>query len=64
LTEEILMKPPNAPTRDEESSQVRTRKAYQKPQLQVYGDLAEITKSILGSKTADGSGHPNKHFTS
>jgi len=32
--------------------------------LQVYGDLAEITKTILGSKTNDGSGHPNKHFTS
>jgi hypothetical protein len=39
------------------------RKTYQKPELQVYGDLAEITKSVLGSKTNDGSGHPNKHST-
>jgi hypothetical protein len=58
------MNPPNAPTRDDGSIQAHTRKAYQKPQLQVYGDLAEITKSIMGSKTADGAGHPNKHFTS
>ena len=59
-----MMKPQDAPASDEKSSQTPGRKAYQKPQLQVYGDLAEITKTILGSKTNDGSGHPNKHFTS
>jgi hypothetical protein len=40
------------------------RKPYTKPQLQQYGDLAEITKTVLGSKTNDGAGHPNRHFTS
>lgn len=58
------MKPQDAPAADERSSEAPARKAYEKPQLQVYGDLAEITKTILGSKTNDGSGHPNKHFTS
>ena len=62
------MKPQAPPASDENpedtSSQASTRKAYKKPRLQVYGDLAEITKSNLGSKTNDGSGHPNKHFTS
>jgi hypothetical protein len=58
------MKPQDAPASDERSSQAPARKAYEKPQLQVYGDLAEITKTILGSKTNDGSAHPNKHFTS
>ena len=58
------MKPQDAPAPDEKLIQTPGRKAYQKPQLQVYGDLAEITKTIFGSKTNDGSGHPNKHFTS
>lgn len=58
------MKPQDTPASDEHLGQAPARKAYQKPQLQVYGDLAEITKSLLGSKTLDGSGHPNKHFTS
>ena len=58
------MKPQDAPASDERSSPAPTRKAYQKPQLQVYGDLAEITKGVVGSKTNDGAGHPNKHFTS
>jgi hypothetical protein len=58
------MKPPHAPATDENPSEPPTRKAYQKPQLQVYGDLAEITKTIAGSNTNDGAGHPNKHFTS
>jgi hypothetical protein len=40
------------------------RKAYEKPQLQVYGDLTEITQSVNGSKMNDGAGHPNMHFTS
>ena len=58
------MTPKNTPASDDKPSQAPTRKTYQKPQLQVYGDLAEITNSILGSKTNDGAGHPNKHFTS
>jgi len=58
------MKPPNAPANDESPSVPPTRKAYEKPQLQVYGDLAEITKSLTGTNTNDGAGHPNKHFTS
>jgi hypothetical protein len=58
------MKPSNAPANDENSSEPRTRKAYEKPQLQVYGDLAEITKAVAGSNNNDGAGHPNKHFTS
>ena len=40
------------------------RKAYRRPQLTVYGDLTELTKGKSGSQTNDGTGHPNKHFTS
>jgi hypothetical protein len=58
------MKPRDTPADDESTSRAPTRRAYTKPQLQVYGDLAEITKSITGSKTHDGAGHPNMHFTS
>jgi hypothetical protein len=59
-----VSKPEERPATDERPSQAPARKAYQKPRLQIYGDLAEITKAILGSKTNDGAGHPNKHFTS
>jgi hypothetical protein len=58
------MKPTEVPSSDDRLSQPPARKTYQKPRLQVYGDLAEITKSVLGFKTNDGSGHPNKHSTS
>ena len=58
------MKPPQTPAADETPEQKPERKAYEKPQLQIYGDLAEITRTIAGSNTNDGSGHPNKHFTS
>ena len=58
------MKPPQTPADTERPNQAPTRKAYEKPQLQVYGDLAEITRTIAGSNTNDGAGHPNKHFTS
>jgi len=58
------MKPQDAAASDERSSQAPTRKAYEKPRLQVYGNLAEITKSVNGSKMSDGAGHPNMHFTS
>ena len=33
-------------------------------QLQVYGNLTDLAKTIVGTKTNDGAGHPNKHFTS
>ena len=52
------------PSRSDRDSQSAPRKPYRKPQLQVYGDLAQVTKSVIGSKTNDGGGHPNKHFTS
>lgn len=58
------MTPPHAPAPDENPSEPPTRKAYQKPQVQVYGDLAAITKTLAGANTNDGAGHPNKHFTS
>ena len=58
------MKPPHTPDADQTPEPKPARKAYEKPQLQVYGDLAGITQSVLGSKTNDGAGHPNRHFTS
>ena len=39
-------------------------KPYKAPRLQIYGDLAEITKGQFSGGQNDGSGHPNKHFTS
>ena len=33
-------------------------------QLQVYGNLTDLAKTIVGTKTNDGAGHPNRHFTS
>jgi hypothetical protein len=32
----------------------RAKKAYQQPQLQVYGDLRGITQSIMAGKAKDG----------
>jgi hypothetical protein len=58
------MKPQDTPADDERPRERPTRKVYQKPELQVYGDLAEITKSAIGSNATDGGAHPNKHFTS
>jgi hypothetical protein len=58
------MKPQDTPASEERSSQPPARKPYQKPQLQVYGDLAEITQGLKGSATNDGTGHPNQHYTS
>jgi hypothetical protein len=49
---------------EERPPQPPVRKAYHKPQLQVYGDLTEITQSVTGTMMNDGAGHPNKHFTS
>jgi hypothetical protein len=59
-----MIKPQDTLASDEKSSPTPTRKAYEKPQLQVYGDLAEITRSIAGTMMSDGAGHPNMHFTS
>jgi hypothetical protein len=58
------MKPQDTSVSKERSDGAPKRKVYEKPELQVYGDLAEITQAVAGSKNADGSGHPNKHFTS
>lgn len=58
------MKPQDTPASDNNLSHPPGRKAYQKPQLQVYGDLAKITETVAGSKASDGAAHPNKHFTS
>jgi hypothetical protein len=58
------MTPRDIPADDDSTSRTPARRPYTKPQLQVYGDLAEITKAVLGSKTNDGAGHPNRHFTS
>jgi hypothetical protein len=41
-----------------------SRKAYEKPVLQIYGELAKITQATMLSGTNDGAAHPNKHFTS
>jgi len=58
------MKPQDIATADERSTKDAPRKAYEKPRLEVYGDLAEISKSIVGNMLNDGSAHSNKHFTS
>ena len=58
------MEPNNTPVSDKGTSQTPARKAYQKPQLQIYGDLAKITKSLFGATANDGSGATNMHFTS
>jgi hypothetical protein len=44
--------------------QAAPRKPYEKPRLEVYGDLADIAQSLSSGTKSDGSGHPNKHFTS
>jgi hypothetical protein len=58
------MKPQDIAGGDERSNQAAPRKAYEKPRLEIYGDLAEISRTIAGSMLNDGSGHSNKHFTS
>lgn len=57
------MKPQDTLASDKTASPAPARKAYQKPQLQVYGDLARITHNVAGSNANDGQAHPNKHFT-
>ena len=49
---------------DGSSTSPAPRKSYEKPVLQIYGDLTEITQATMLSGTNDGAAHPNKHFTS
>ena len=56
------MKPEDTPSPHRPSTQPRKR--YEKPVLETYGDLAEITQSLKGKNMKDGASHPNKHFTS
>ena len=58
------MKPEETPAAGERANPAPARKTYQKPQLQVYGDIAEITNGLNSGSKNGGSGHPNKHFTS
>jgi len=58
------MKPQERPAAHEEPRQAPLRKPYQKPKLEAYGDLTEITKANVGTHMNDGATHPNKHFTS
>ena len=58
------MEPHNTPVSDKGTSQAPARKAYQKPHLQIYGELAEITKATFGTTANDGSNATNMHFTS
>ena len=55
------MKPPET-ARPHDASRP-PRKRYEKPTLERYGDLTEISKTIASQTQLDGSGHPNKHFT-
>jgi hypothetical protein len=57
------MKPQDTPIPEDRTDEKPARKPYQKPELHVYGDLAEITKGVMGSSSNDGGTHPNKHFT-
>jgi hypothetical protein len=57
------MKPEDT-THADSGSPAAPRKPYEKPRIEVYGDLADIAKSKSSGSTNDGSGHPNKHFTS
>lgn len=58
------MKPPETPGSDDRANEAPRRKAYEKPRLERYGDLTEISRSLSSGTKFDGSGHPNKHFTS
>ena len=48
---------------EESSAPPGSRKAYEKPVLQIYGELTEITQATMLSGANDGAAHPNKHFT-
>jgi len=57
------MEPHNTPDSDKGTRQAPARKSYQKPQLQIYGDLAEITKAVKLTANNDG-GNGSMRFTS
>jgi hypothetical protein len=58
------MKQQDEPSLDALSKQGATRKRYQKPVLELYGDLTEITQSMMMMMSKnDGAAHVNKHFT-
>ena len=48
---------------DESMASAESRKPYEKPVLQIYGELTEITQATMLSGSNDGAAHPNKHFT-
>ena len=50
-------------TGHESTASPESRKPYEKPVLQVYGELTEITQATRFTGANDGAGHPNKHFT-
>ena len=58
------MEQQKAPAENEGSATPQPRKPYEAPQLQVYGDLTEITGGKNTGSKNDGSGHPNMHSTS
>jgi hypothetical protein len=47
----------------EPSARPISRKAYEKPVLQVYGHLTEITQSMRFFGMNDGGSHPNRHYS-
>ena len=51
------------PKAEQSAHKPEPRKPYVEPRLEVYGDLADISKSVAGSSSNDGAGHPNRHFT-
>ena len=57
------MKPPETARPDDASRPKAPRKRYEKPRLERYGDLTEISKTVASGTKLDGSGHPNKRFT-
>ena len=53
----------NRPKAEEPAREPEPRKPYVEPRLEVYGDLADISKSVAGTSSNDGAAHPNRHFT-
>jgi hypothetical protein len=51
------------PKAEQPAGETEPRKPYVEPRLEVYGDLADISKTVSGNSSHDGAGHPNKHFT-
>ena len=59
-----MTKPQDTPGVSDTTNDPSPRKPYKKPELQAYGDLAALTQGLNSGGQNDGSGHPNKHFTS